>query len=254
MPECARLLQVEFGNRSFRASVWMTALAIAGVLLFGQLGRWQWQRAAQKRVLVAAFAASTEAAATELGNHPIGALPRYTLLRVRGRYDGAHQFLLDNMSRDGAVGYEVLTPLQLEDGRILLVNRGWLPLPGGRREPLPDVGLPTPPALATISGRIDELPVAGISMGRAPPDAGPSWPKRTSFPAAAQLAAALGEHIEARELLLAAAEPMGYRRDWRAAGSGFAPARHVAYALQWWGFGALTLCLYFFMNIERRTP
>ncbi len=255
---------MELGNRRLRASVWMTSLAMAGVLLFGQLGRWQWHRAAEKRALAAAFAASTAAAATELGTRPIAALPRYTLLRVRGRYDGAHQFLLDNIIRDGAVGYEVLTPLQLEDGRILMVNRGWLPLPGGRREPLPDVALPSAQVEgsapisasvpAEISGRIDELPVTGISMGRAPPDMGPSWPKRTSFPTAAQLGAALGQRIEPRELLLAAAEPMGYRRDWEPRGNGFGPSRHVAYALQWWSFGALTLFLYFFMNIERRKP
>jgi surfeit locus 1 family protein len=240
----------------------MTALALAGVLLFAQLGRWQWHRAAEKRALAAAFAASVDAGAIDLGARPLATISRYTLLRVRGHYDGAHQFLLDNISRAGAVGYEVLTPFQLEDGRILMVNRGWLPLPGGRREPLPDVALPTAPALAPaqapapaeISGRIDELPVTGISMGRAPPVAGPSWPKRTSFPTAAQLGAALGQSIEARELLLAAAEPMGYRRDWEPGGSGFGPSRHVAYALQWWSFGALTLFLYFFMNIERRTP
>jgi cytochrome oxidase assembly protein ShyY1 len=28
----------------------------------------------------------------------------------------------------------------------------------------------------------------------------------------------------------------------------------MAYALQWWSFGALVLFLYFFMNIERRKP
>jgi surfeit locus 1 family protein len=236
----------------------MTALAMAGVLLFGQLGRWQWHRAAEKRALAAAFAASTAAPAIELGTRPVAAVPRYALLRVRGRYDVAHQFLLDNISRDGAVGYEVLTPFQLEDGRILMVNRGWLPLPGGRREPLPDVALPGTPAQASapaeITGRIDELPVTGLSMGRAPPDAGPSWPKRTSFPTAAQLGAVLGKGVEARELLLAASEPMGYRRDWQPGGNGFGPSRHVAYALQWWSFGALTLFLYFFMNLERRTP
>ncbi len=255
------MLQVDLGNRRLRASVWMTLLALAGVLLFGQLGRWQWHRAAEKRALASAFAASTDVPASELGARPLAAIPRYTLLRVHGRYDGAHQFLLDNISREGAVGYEVLTPFQLEDGRVLMVNRGWLPLPGGRREPLPDVALPaavapapTPTAPTEINGRIEELPVTGISMGRAPPDAGPSWPKRTSFPTAAQLGAALGRTVETRELLLAAAEPMGYRRDWEPRGNGFGPTRHVAYALQWWSFGALTLFLYFFMNLERRTP
>ncbi len=49
----------------------------------------------------------------------------------------AHQFLLDNMTHAGRAGYEVLTPLLLDDGRVLLVNRGWLPLPDGRRDELP---------------------------------------------------------------------------------------------------------------------
>ena len=35
----------------------MTALTLVGVLLFGQLGRWQWHRADEKRALTAAYAA-----------------------------------------------------------------------------------------------------------------------------------------------------------------------------------------------------
>jgi len=250
------LLRIDLGNRSFRASVGMTVLALAGVLLFGQLGRWQWHRAAEKRALVAAFEAGAKAPATEPGNRPLAQWPRYALLRLRGQYDGAHQFLLDNIGRDGVAGYEVLTPFQLEDGRSVLVNRGWLPLSNGRREPLPDVSLAPVPGrpLTDITGRIDEFPVTALSLGRAPPPAGPGWPKRTSFPTVAQLGAALGRTVEARQLLLAATEPQGYRRDWRPGGNGFGPERHLAYALQWWGFAALTLFLYVFMNLERRKP
>ena len=247
------MLRVEWDHRVFRASVWMTMLAFAAVALFALLGRWQWHRAVEKRALVAAFDAGQNAQASELGERSLAATPRYTLLRLRGRYDGAHQFLLDNISRDGAVGYEVLTPFVLEDGRIVAVNRGWLPLPGGRREPLPDVRLPPAP-VAEVTGRTDKLPVTALAIGRAPPDASTSWPKRTSFPNAAQLGAALKSPIEDGQLLLAASEPTGYRRDWHPGATGFPPSRHIAYALQWWSFGALALFLYFFLNIERRKP
>ncbi len=254
------MLRVEWGNRVFRASVWMTVLAIAAVALFVLLGRWQWHRAAEKRALVAAFDAGRNAQPSELGQRSLAAIPRYTQLRLRGRYDGAHQFLLDNISRDGAVGYEVLTPFVLVDGRIVVVNRGWLPLPGGRRERLPDVGLPPAPATAStlplpeVTGLVDRLPVPALAMGRAPPDASAAWPKRTSFPDAAQMAAALRSPIEDGQLLLAASQPTGYRRDWHPGAVGLPPSRHIAYALQWWGFSALALFLYFFMNIERRKP
>jgi len=251
------VLQVELRKHRWRAGTWMTVLACTGVFAFGLLGRWQWHRAAEKRALEAAFAAGALQPGTELGARSTADLPRYAALRVRGHYDSAHQFLLDNMGHLGATGYEVLTPLLLEDGRVLLVNRGWLPLPDGRRDRLPDVALPhdiaLPPAIE-LGGRIDLLPSAAISMGDAAPDAGPAWPKRTSFPKATELAASLGRSIEPRQLLLGAAEPYGYRRDWQPAGEGFGPARHLAYALQWWAFAALTLFLYLFLNIERRQP
>lgn len=258
LPECVRSVRVELGNRVFRAGAWMTALALAAMLLFTLLGRWQWHRAAEKRALIASFDASMLAGPVELGRRTLATIPRYTLLKLRGRYDGEHQFLLDNVSRDGAVGYEVLTPFRLDDGRVMIVNRGWLALPQGRRDVWPDVALrpatdaPAPPAQTEITARLDTFPVAALSMGRAPPPAGPSWPKRTSFPSAAQLGAALGHTIEDGQLLLAASEPMGYRRDWHPGAIGFPPTRHIAYALQWWAFAALVLFLFFFMNIERR--
>jgi surfeit locus 1 family protein len=229
----------------------MTALALAGVLLFTQLGRWQWHRAAEKRALAAAFVSGSATAPGELDLRSTAALPRYAEVSVSGRYEAAHQFLLDNLTHAGQPGYQVLTPFRLDDGRLLLVNRGWVALPDGRRDALPDVAL-LAPAPTRIRGRLDALPVTGLASGQAAPGADAHWPKRTSFPNATQLAAALGQAIEPRQLLLAADEPHGYVREWTSAGAGFGPERHVAYALQWWGLGVLSLFLYLFMNVERR--
>jgi len=96
--------------------------------------------------------------------------------------------------------------------------------------------------------------VTGLAAGRAAPTADASWPKRTSFPTAEQLGAALGEKVEPRQLLLAAAEPFGFQRNWRGASDGLGPLRHLAYAVQWWVFGTLTVFLYVFLNLERRGP
>lgn len=230
----------------------MTLLTLLGAALFIQLGRWQWHRAGQAEALQRAFAQGSGAPA-ELPAGDLAALPRYTGVEVSGRYEGAHQFLLDNMSHAGQPGYEVLTPLRLTDGRTLIVNRGWIPLTESRRQ-LPNVSLPQA-ALAQASGihvvgRLDSLPRPGISLGHAPPAAGAPWPRLTSFPTMADLSAALGQPLESGVLLLDARAPFGYVRDWQPAG--MSPAQHLSYAFQWWAFAAIALVLYGALNRRRR--
>jgi surfeit locus 1 family protein len=245
------VLRVEFGDCRLVGSWWMTILTVVGVLLFAQLGRWQWHRAEEKRALAAAFVAGAADFSSDLGRRSTAELPRYTQVRVHGQYEPGRQFLLDNMTHAGRAGYQVLTPFRLDDGRLLLVNRGWVPLPGERRDVLPDLSL-TDSGVVSIGGRLDTLPVAGLASGQARPSPESPWPKRTSFPSMAQLGLALGQTLEPRQLLLAPGESQGYVRDWQDASAGFPPERHVSYAVQWWGLGALSLFLYLFMNMECR--
>ena len=242
-------LALKFGQVRWSASWGMTLLTLATMVACIALGRWQWHRAAEKRALNAAFSAS-DAVLSELGARTTSELARYAQIRVHGRYDVAHQFLLDNISYRGRAGYEVLTPLVLDDGRSLLVNRGWLPLTHSRAE-LPYVGFDFRASL-TVTGRVDVLPVAAIALGHAAPPPGPLWPKLTSFPVMDELSAALGTRLESRLLLLNAAEPLGFARDWQPEGLG--PARHLSYAIQWWSFAALALVLYGLLNRRPALP
>jgi len=243
-------LTLKFGRSHWSASWFMTVLTAAGVALFIALGRWQWHRADEKRALATQFAAGA-GAIVDLDRHPAGVLPRYAQVRARGRYDGAHQFLLDNMSDQGAPGYEVLTPLELADGRTVMVNRGWVPLSISRQH-LPDVGLSSSEVhtgVQTVVGKLDNLPVAGIALGHLAPAAGPRWPKLTSFPTMTDLSAALGRPLQPSQLLLNADQPLGYVRDWWP--TGFGPERNLSYAFQWWGFAALALVLYGALNRDK---
>jgi surfeit locus 1 family protein len=164
----------------------MTVLTLAASVLFADLGRWQWHRAQQKQALADDFRAGGQVLA-DLGASATAALPRYAQVRLQGSYDGEHQFLLDNISHDGLPGFEVLTPLHLTDGRTVLVNRGWVPLTASRSR-LPDVHLDRAGA-QTFTGRLDDLPVAGIALGHVPPAPGAPWPRLTSFPTMADLSA-----------------------------------------------------------------
>jgi surfeit locus 1 family protein len=169
-------------------------------------------------------------------------------VRIEGRYDAAHQLLLDNITRDGRPGYEVLTPLDLADGRTLLVNRGWVPF-SGYRDRLPDVRLAVTTPV-TIEGRLDELPVAGLASGSVAPAAEGAWPRVTAFPTTAALSQVLGRQVEVPVLKLDAASSEGYDRHWLP--PGVAPERNFSYAIQWWSFAALALGLFVFLNVEKR--
>jgi cytochrome oxidase assembly protein ShyY1 len=224
----------------------MTLLTLVLLTLFIGLGRWQWHRGEERQVIWESFERN-ESAAAPLVRVDLDSAERFQRVALEGQFDSEHQFLLDNRSHAGQPGYEVLTPFALGNGGRILVNRGWVPF-GGYRDRLPDVSMKGELA-TTVTGRLDELPSAGLPSGRAAPDAGTAWPKVTSFPAHAELEAALGKKLARHILLLDPKVPGGYVREWSP--PGLAPSRHYSYAIQWWGFAAVLLVLYFGLNFRK---
>src|SRR5262245_33304486 len=90
---------------SFRPRLWALALALAACAAGIALGNWQSRRADEKR-----------ATAAELEKKRVS---------LRGVFQPERTVLLDNRIRNHRVGYEVVTPLKLDDNSYVLVNRGW---------------------------------------------------------------------------------------------------------------------------------
>lgn len=239
-------MPIKFGNRSFAPRPFTTLLTIGLIVMLVSLGRWQLHRAAEKRVLYAAFAAGSDAV------RPIDAetlqVPRYSQVEARGRYDATRQILIDNMFNAERAGYFVITPFALQGGGWLLVNRGWVPFGASRAE---RPAIPVASDLRRIRGRADNLPSPGIHMGTAAPLA-PPYPVVANFPTRAELARLLEESSWASAadlILLDAAEPDGYARSW--APPGFPPVRHIGYAVQWFGLALALAVIYIVTNIRR---
>jgi surfeit locus 1 family protein len=232
-------------GREFAPSWPMTLATLVLLGLFVSLGRWQWHRGEAKQAVWAEF--QRNASAEPMAGRRFDELPRFAHVQLEGTFDARHQFLLDNRSHAGSPGYEVLTPLVTKDGQRILVNRGWVPFTG-YRDHLPDVST-APVATVRLEGRIEDLPAAGLASGRAAPPAEGAWPRLTSFPTHDELAAALGETVAARILLMDANVPGGYVREWQP--PGLDPSRHFSYAIQWWGFGVVLLVLYFGLNSRK---
>jgi surfeit locus 1 family protein len=233
--------------RTFRPRWYFALLTAAGIALFVVLGFWQWHRGEHRSAQWRDFTAA-DVPAVEAPSATLEKLPRFAHVAVQGVFDAERQFLLDNISHDGAPGYEVLSVLQLADGSRLLVNRGWVPFTGFR-ERLPDVTLDGAVG-QRIAGRLSTLPAAGMASGRVPPPLDGSWPRLTSFPTAEQLQQSLGEPLLQPVLLLDADSGPGYLRDWHP--PGMQPERHYSYAVQWWAFALLALGLFIGLNLKRR--
>ncbi len=214
-----------------RERLWAVAAAGGMLLLapvFFALGQWQYGRAAQSRALLESFAAGEHGAASTSVPR---AAERYKHFRLAGRYVPERQFLLDNIVEAGRVGYYVLTPFEIEgEPELVLVNRGFVAA-SLDRSVLPDVAVGG--GERTIRGHVDVLPKPGLRL-EAPAAAGLATAPVTvlTYPTADDIAARLGRPVHNYQLRLAADEPDGYLRDWRAAG--MPPERHLAYAWQWW--------------------
>jgi len=96
--------------------------AVALALLLG-LGFWQLDRLQEKSELIAAIGARAGAAAVALAEAP----QEFTRVTVSGTFDHSRERHLLAQTHHGAVGVVVIAPLRLDDGRVLLVDRGWVP-------------------------------------------------------------------------------------------------------------------------------
>jgi surfeit locus 1 family protein len=198
------------------------------VAQFAALGAWQISRGLEKRADQQMFDDETGFATW---HHGMDVRP-YQRLKVTGRYDGAHQVLLENIIVDSRYGYYVITPLLgMEDEPVLLVNRGWIEK---GTEPVDSASLAVPAERVTVHGRAGSLPRAGMKMGESFTP-GQDWPMTAVYPSSDDVAAQLGREVQAFVLLMDHAEEHGFYRHW--VPTEFGPGKHFGYALQWFAMG-----------------
>lgn len=218
------------------------------VLQFAGLSVWQVSRGLEKLETREAF----DAPAAYSNYHDGAEVRPYQPLKATGRYDGEHQFLLDNIILDSRYGGYVITPLVLTDDEpVLLVNRGWVEKSGLA----PDMAafahnLAVPPGRVTVHGRVGSLPRPGMRLGE-PITPSAVWPKTAVFPRSEDIALALGREVQPFVLLLDPKDEHGFVRHWVPEAMG--PGKHFGYALQWFAMGAVLAGLLVWHYRKRKT-
>jgi cytochrome oxidase assembly protein ShyY1 len=209
-------------------------LVFSGVFLpvLISLGIWQLNRAAEKQLLLDQW--QQEAVNLEWPDMVARDLSNGRPVTLTGLY-GNRNWLLDNRTRDGMPGYEVLTVFRPVSGPPVVVNRGWVQAPR-TRDQLPEVA--PPDGVFTLRGRISDYPVPPV-LGDQPLASGP-WPRRVQSLSEAVARAEIPELPGAIVRLSGDHQPGAYRADWEPDLMG--PQTHYGYATQWFALAvALTI-------------
>ncbi len=232
-----------------RRPTWFAvALTVAGILVFVRLGMWQLDRASEKDELLRRFAAGAAAGVEEFGM--VAETPpddRYPRLDVQGSFVRDRYYLLDDQTHAGQLGVHVYAPFAPRGhDRYLLVDLGFLPKEGGANPRLP----PLPTGDTDVHGLYVPPPGVGIRMGgdRLPEQRGAE--KTVIYVDLKDIAADLGHSLYPRVLLMDADPASIYARDWT---PGFMPpARHRAYAFQWFTFALAAVVIFVLLHRKRR--
>jgi cytochrome oxidase assembly protein ShyY1 len=222
------------------------ALAVAAAAVMVLLGNWQLSRYHERSAINARIDAADETPATPLTSvlakpatsGTAGPAPgkdlAWTKVTVTGRYDPVHEIQARGRTVQGEVGFEIVTPLVLDDGTAVLVDRGWVPpAPGGA------IAAPTVPAAPT--GKVTVVGQVHRSESRPAPLERRDGRIDTRRIAVPRLATQLPYPVYGAYVLLTeqspAADPLfvpipvDHENAWQNGG----------YAVQWWLFAVMAL-------------
>jgi cytochrome oxidase assembly protein ShyY1 len=211
------------------------ALAVAFAIACVALANWQLARRAEATARIQLVEANWSAAPVPLSD----ALPQLDAfdrsfewhpVELRGQYLADEQLLARGRPFNGNPGFEVLVPFRLADGRVIIVDRGWVPV--GNDQDAPD-SVPEPP-------EGDVVVVVRLKPGE-PPLPGRSAPDgQVASIELQRIAELLGEPTYTGAYgLMASEEPAPADRPAAAVRPSPDEGPHLSYAFQWFVFAVL---------------
>ncbi len=237
------------GPRRHRPRLVPTLAAVAAVAVCIAAGHWQQGRMHAKEALRAQYDDAARAAPVSLASLPAGAdwtALRYRPVTATGEYLAQQQIFIDNKVQAGRVGYHVVTPLRLADGRIVLVDRGWIPQHASRSE-VP--AAPPPSGEVTVRGRLALAPSAYLELK---PDSAAGPVRQNLDPARFAAATGLAVLPAIVEATVAPVPDDGLVRAWPAPDFGI--ETHRIYMVQWYSFALLAALLWLWFHRPRTVP
>lgn len=240
------IFTVKLGSFEFRPG-WIPSLATALMLyLLISLGLWQLERAKYKSYLEAKIETRQSLPPIALDQVPKNDAERlYLPVIANGFYDIEHQLLLDNRVVNMVAGYDVYTPIKLDNKTAILINRGWLPL-GKSRQHLPEIK--TPKDKVRVVGMLTVPPSPGISLAE-DPDRYLKWPAVVQEIRFNDLEKVLGYKLYPMVIYLDGESDSVFHRE--PIKLNMKSEKHTGYAIQWFLLAVALVFIYLYVNIRR---
>lgn len=231
-------------NLRFTPNWLMGLLTLVFFSLFMKLGLWQLHRADEKAAMLESQQKlANQAAISWDDSQP---LPKqYQPIQIKGTYL-SHIFLLDNQHHQHQFGYNALSPLLLSNGKVILVDRGWVAADVTRIR-VPEIEVPK--GLINIEGAV-------YYPGKKQWLLGPGFEQKTQKTTIIELINTkilnqlLQKEIYPFIIRLNKEAPYGFVRDWAVVS--MLPERHLAYAVQWFALALVILILFVVLNLKKK--
>lgn len=239
-------------ERTAPATVRWTAyvgVAVLFAIACGFLSNWQFTRNAERSTQLALVEANYDAEPASLNDlvPETGELPvdsEWHPVALAGTYLVDDTMLVRNRPHGGTAAFEVLVPFQTTDGRILLINRGWIP-PAENSEPS---AVPAPPAgTVEVTARLrpgESLPRSGRT------DAPEGQVPTINLPLIAQTLGGDPAFITSSYGILVSESPAATSQPNALESPSEDPGPYLSYAIQWILFAVMG---FFFIGYVIRT-
>lgn len=217
----------------------LLVVAVLVVATCVSLGIWQVARLHQKQQFNTAVRAGLAEAPEPVSSLlPPGADPeavRYRRAEATGTYDVAHEVVLYGRTQDSRAGNHLLTPMELDGGGAILVDRGWVPL---------EIDDPGSPRADPPTGEVTVDGVLFASEGDPPGPVGTPQVAETTMSKVdlSRIQAQLPYRIAPVYLLLQdQAPPQTAGLPEPSPLPALSEGPHLSYAIQWFTFAAIAL-------------
>ena len=233
-----------------KLTVWW-ALALLLAAGFASLGLWQSRRAVEKQAMLETAAGVL----AERTPRPLAAAADPARAQTvewaagEGHFHPRGPLWLDNQQREGRVGiraYRIFVP---DNGAPLLVELGWLPLPGNRTLP----SIERPEGHVAVRGLLSPPPSAGLALGPSLAAQGEGWLMARVDVADVKRMTGLSVPLAPRVLRLDPDVPFGYTRDLALLSNTLPPEKHRGYAVQWFALALTVVATALILTFRRKT-